>query len=879
MKTKVFTLLFTVLTIFSFSGYSQNVAINVTGNPPDNSAMLDITATGKGMLIPRMAWASKPGTPVEGLLIYSTDGDGTNGEGFYYYDGGAWVQLFSGSQSNDWTLTGNAGTTAGTNFLGTTDYEDIVIKTYDTERLRINGENDGLIGFVGIGTNNPLQMLDVADDILVGGENDGGSEMIKIRGQSDTWTLGVQNEATVGETDFFIGLNDDIEDGIFHIQNNGNVGVNESTPMFKMEVESSSSGIHTYPLRLHNAIAASGTGAGIIFTNTSNQDATGNFSSAIVGERTASSQDLVFKPASTVGGSPTEKMRLTGAGNLGIGTQNPDDKLDVVGNAQISNYLRVGNPSSPQSINSSYITLLSLDAETSCLGWSVDGCGTCDNASNNWEYTISTSVSSGGYLIYDPDGQRSRKHLYTPWSWVPVGATSVYGFIHHQTTSSMESSWDGVSLEYSVDNGSTWTQVPSASFTQSGYNGTAWGSNTVCSGSNSPTLNAWNGVGAERQSEFTLTVTGGEWIRFRFVGTADVSTDGGGVYYLYSLATSCIQPAYGGGSFATGNIYAEKNVYAGSNVLIGDIAEYFPVEGVAEPGDLISLNPDKKDVYEVSNIPYNPYLIGVYSTNPTITINNQNSGKTVGLQGSITIKVTTENGNIKIGDYLTSSSTKGHGMKATRTCYVIGRALENYDSKKPGKILCLLEPGWYNTNAGSNPQSGGTFFIPAGKSNILVNDKTINENSRIIISMLVDPGSHFWINDKQEGFFEIKFSQEVKNNVEFDYFVENANVIEPYHPKETETKNNDKEKVENNTTFNNLFPDGFNEFDHENSEVKIIKLPENTQTKPPPYPIDPGKLYRFTPEKGVYEVDRDGNEIKTEIKNKGKEKIEDKIEE
>ena len=36
-----------------------------------------------------------------------------------------------------WNLTGNAGTTAGTNFLGTTDAKDFVIKTNNVERMRV----------------------------------------------------------------------------------------------------------------------------------------------------------------------------------------------------------------------------------------------------------------------------------------------------------------------------------------------------------------------------------------------------------------------------------------------------------------------------------------------------------------------------------------------------------------------------------------------------------------------------------------------------------------------------------------------------------------------------------------------------------------------
>jgi hypothetical protein len=55
-----------------------------------------------------------------------------------------------------WSLTGNYGTTAGTNFLGTVDAKDLVFKTYTTERLRILST-----GNIGIGTPTPLATLHI----------------------------------------------------------------------------------------------------------------------------------------------------------------------------------------------------------------------------------------------------------------------------------------------------------------------------------------------------------------------------------------------------------------------------------------------------------------------------------------------------------------------------------------------------------------------------------------------------------------------------------------------------------------------------------------------------------------------------------------------
>jgi hypothetical protein len=75
----------------------QNVAINEDGALPDNSAMLEVTASDKGLLIPRMTETEKNNipSPATGLLLFQTD----NSRGFYYNNGTSatpnWVRLTS----------------------------------------------------------------------------------------------------------------------------------------------------------------------------------------------------------------------------------------------------------------------------------------------------------------------------------------------------------------------------------------------------------------------------------------------------------------------------------------------------------------------------------------------------------------------------------------------------------------------------------------------------------------------------------------------------------------------------------------------------------------------------------------------------------------
>lgn len=146
------------------------VAINTTGVTPHSSAVLDLQTTDKGLLIPRVSLiqttnSSPVNNPAVSLLIYNTATVNDVTPGFYYWNGNAWVRLNDGgSTGNAWLLNGNNGTNPGTHFLGTTDNNALVIKTANTERLRINSD-----GKVGIGLSTPSEQLDVSGNVRFSG--------------------------------------------------------------------------------------------------------------------------------------------------------------------------------------------------------------------------------------------------------------------------------------------------------------------------------------------------------------------------------------------------------------------------------------------------------------------------------------------------------------------------------------------------------------------------------------------------------------------------------------------------------------------------------------------------------------------------------------
>lgn len=87
MNKKIFTI--GSLLLLSICGFSQN-NVGIGTITPDFSALLDLSSTTSGLLIPRMGQLARLNiqNPATGLLVYQTDGS----EGFWYFDGQVWVQ-------------------------------------------------------------------------------------------------------------------------------------------------------------------------------------------------------------------------------------------------------------------------------------------------------------------------------------------------------------------------------------------------------------------------------------------------------------------------------------------------------------------------------------------------------------------------------------------------------------------------------------------------------------------------------------------------------------------------------------------------------------------------------------------------------------------
>jgi len=161
------------------------------------------------------------------------------------------------------------------------DASDVYNEAGISRDLRFKGGSDpnlifldGSVNAVGIGTDTPGGKFQVTgDDVRIGdgtpseasGDGDlyvedllevggflhvegdgrigdgasgsgGTAETLEFSAQSERWYVGVQNEAAAEDSDFFIGLGRS-EDGTFHIEQDGDVGIGTDSPEGRLHVE------------------------------------------------------------------------------------------------------------------------------------------------------------------------------------------------------------------------------------------------------------------------------------------------------------------------------------------------------------------------------------------------------------------------------------------------------------------------------------------------------------------------------------------------------------------------------------------------------------------------------------------------------------------
>jgi len=105
---------------------------------------------------------------------------------------------------------------------------------------------------------------------------------------------------------------------------------------------------------------------------------------------------------------------------------------------------------------------------------------------------------------------------------------------------------------------------------------------------------------------------------------------------------------------------------------------------IADPevkiGDIVSQT--QEGIFR-SRIPYDKNMIGVVGENPILVFGKPTTTTLpVVTFGETLVRVSNINGEIKRGDFITSSEKPGVGQKATRDGYVLGRALEDFNQEE-----------------------------------------------------------------------------------------------------------------------------------------------------------------------------------------------------
>jgi F0F1-type ATP synthase membrane subunit c/vacuolar-type H+-ATPase subunit K len=126
-----------------------------------------------------------------------------------------------------------------------------------------------------------------------------------------------------------------------------------------------------------------------------------------------------------------------------------------------------------------------------------------------------------------------------------------------------------------------------------------------------------------------------------------------------------------------------------------------------------------KGNYSISNTKADSNQVGVITFNPAITLRKSSDPNTydVNVSGVAQVRASNSNGRIPKGSYVTSSNTPGVAVLSTESEFVIGIALEDFDTEQ-GLLRIEVDPRYnlLNASTGSNlinviRNSSSSFFL------------------------------------------------------------------------------------------------------------------------------------------------------------------------
>jgi hypothetical protein len=149
------------------------------------------------------------------------------------------------------------------------------------------------------------------------------------------------------------------------------------------------------------------------------------------------------------------------------------------------------------------------------------------------------------------------------------------------------------------------------------------------------------------------------------------------------------------------------------------IVRGFNAKGTLEPGLVVALSGKSTDTVEVSSGNNSSKIYGVVidPSQAPLTVQKKGEQVFVATGGTYLTFVSTEDGAIKVGDYISISSINGVGSKAVEQPTILGKALEDFSGKSSvitntaeghqiGRIRVSIIPG-------KNPLVKDNVAIPA----------------------------------------------------------------------------------------------------------------------------------------------------------------------
>jgi hypothetical protein len=202
-----------------------------------------------------------------------------------------------------------------------------------------------------------------------------------------------------------------------------------------------------------------------------------------------------------------------------------------------------------------------------------------------------------------------------------------------------------------------------------------------------------------------------------------------------------------------------------------DLAEVYPTNDTTlHAGELVSFDSSITAGVKRSSSAYDRNVVGVISTSPSLLIGGKGdegaSGVPIALSGRVPVLVSDENGPIHAGDPLTTSSIPGMAMKATKSSYVIGRAMQDFQGTGQGLVMAFVGTHYYT------PGDAVSADVPASLADLVKSDPAYvdamkhfkTDAHQNLVTSLASAAKFAWsntggqvvawVNDAGEGFFK-----------------------------------------------------------------------------------------------------------------------------